>query len=152
MKTLVVHWVRFDHFCSLFIFFMDYGLFVWNCQCANSSKFSRTMRCFSKQYKQKILVLLELRISGVKADRVIKGLSFDHSHQIEAKGFSGGICVLWKEFMGISILHICSYVGLCPQPQYFLVHGSVWGVRILGGDKPCGAILEVLRVTILYHG
>ena len=53
---------------------MDCDIFIWNCQGANGSKFVRTMLCFLDKYKPKILVLLEPRISGFKADRVIKNL------------------------------------------------------------------------------
>ena len=53
---------------------MDCEIFVWNCQGANGNKFSHTMRCLVKQYKPKILMLLEPRISGIKEDRVVKGL------------------------------------------------------------------------------
>ena len=73
---------------------MDCGIFIWNCQGANGSKFVRTMRCFVDEYKAKILVLLEPRISGSKADRVIRMLGFDRSHRVEAKSFSEGIWIL----------------------------------------------------------
>ena len=52
---------------------------------------------FAEQYKPKIIVLLEPRISGIKADRVVKNLGFDRSHRIKAEGFAGGIWVLWRE-------------------------------------------------------
>ena len=48
-------------------------------------------------------MLLEPRISGVKADSVIKGLGFGCSHRIEVEGFSEGIWILWEEDVGISI-------------------------------------------------
>lgn len=40
------------------------------------------------------IVLLEPRISGVKADRVISKIGFEFSHRIEAEGFSRGIWIL----------------------------------------------------------
>ena len=73
---------------------MDCGFFIWNCQGANGNNFSHTMRCFAKQYRPKVLVLLKPRISGIKANRVIKGLGFGRSHLFEAEGFSRGIWIL----------------------------------------------------------
>ena len=43
------------------------------------------------KYKPKMFVLLEPRLSGVKAEAVIRFLKFSRSHRIEALGFSGGI-------------------------------------------------------------
>ena len=80
-------------------------MLVRNCQGANGNNFSHIMLCFAEQYKPKILVLLDLRISGIEADRVVTGLGFDSSHRIEADGFARGIWILWKEVVGISILH-----------------------------------------------
>ena len=57
----------FPLYFSLIYFSMDCGIFAWNCQGANGSKFIHTIRCFVDQYKLKILVLLEPRISGIKA-------------------------------------------------------------------------------------
>ncbi|KAI9124541.1 hypothetical protein K1719_004463 [Acacia pycnantha] len=51
-----------------------------------------------------IFVILEPRISGSKADAVIKKLGFHNSHRVEASGFSGGIWILWSSFVQINIL------------------------------------------------
>ena len=69
-----------DVLCFFYFFFMDCDIFVWNCQGANDNNFSRTIHYFIRQYKPKILMLFELRISGIKVDRVIKGLRYDRSH------------------------------------------------------------------------
>ena len=82
---------------------MECDIFVWNCQGANDNNFRRTMRCFIKQYKPNVLVILETRISGIKADRVIKNMGFGRSHQIEAEGFSGGIWIMWTEEVAVLI-------------------------------------------------
>ena len=73
-----------DGWISFLITFMDLIIFVWNCQEANGNNFRHTMLCFVKQYKPKILVLLEPRINGIKEDRVIKRSGFGRSHRIEA--------------------------------------------------------------------
>ncbi|KAI9079071.1 hypothetical protein K1719_038979 [Acacia pycnantha] len=51
-----------------------------------------------------IFVILEPRISGSKADAVIKKLGFHNSHRVESSGFSGGIWILWSSFVQINIL------------------------------------------------
>ena len=94
----------FPSYFSLTYFSMDFGIIVWNCQGANGNKFIRTIHCFVDQYKLKILVLLEPRISGIKANRVIKSLRFDCSHRIEVECFSGGIWLIWREVVAISII------------------------------------------------
>ncbi|KAI9113491.1 hypothetical protein K1719_015418 [Acacia pycnantha] len=53
-------------------------------------------RSFVANYKPDIFVLLEPRIFGGNADKVIKKLGFHHSHRVEAAGFSGGIWILWS--------------------------------------------------------
>ncbi|KAJ4840913.1 hypothetical protein Tsubulata_001108 [Turnera subulata] len=44
-----------------------------------------------------IAIVVEPRISGRKANRVIARLGFNRTHRVEARGYSGGIWVLWKE-------------------------------------------------------
>ncbi|KAJ4824519.1 hypothetical protein Tsubulata_020714 [Turnera subulata] len=52
-----------------------------------------------------LVVIVEPRISGRKADRVIKKLGFRRTHRVEARGLSGGIWLLWKEaLLSIRIL------------------------------------------------
>ncbi|KAI9086987.1 hypothetical protein K1719_031148 [Acacia pycnantha] len=59
---------------------------------------------FVASYKPEIFVLLEPRVSGTKADHVIKRLGFLHSHRVEASGFSGGIWILWSSKVSINVL------------------------------------------------
>lgn len=42
-----------------------------------------------------MLIIIEPRISGVKADKITSKLGYDYSYRVEAKGFSGGIWLLW---------------------------------------------------------
>lgn len=41
-----------------------------------------------------MVVILEPRISGVMVDDVVKRISFDRSHSVEANGFVGGIWIM----------------------------------------------------------
>ncbi|CAN1140772.1 hypothetical protein LINPERPRIM_LOCUS25038 [Linum perenne] len=46
-----------------------------------------------------VVVLLEPRVSGDVGSAVSKKLLFDSSFFVEAQGFSGGIWLLWNEFV-----------------------------------------------------
>ena len=59
---------------------------------------------FVQNYKPKIVALCELRISGIKADDFIRLSGYDHSHRVEAVGFSDGIWLLWRAGLDVTIL------------------------------------------------
>ena len=40
----------------------------------------------------------------MKADNFIRYSGYDHSHRVEAAGFSGGIWLLWKAGLDVTIL------------------------------------------------
>ena len=77
----------------LFLMFV----FVWNCQGAKSSKFRVTFRNFCQLYRPDLVVLVEPKVSGKVADKVISGLGYQFSTRAEARGRAGGIWILWKE-------------------------------------------------------
>ncbi|XP_061370937.1 uncharacterized protein LOC133313564 [Gastrolobium bilobum] len=55
--------------------------------------------------EEQILALLETRISGNKAERVVRSLGFNSFFIREAVGFSGGIWILWNKSMAkVSII------------------------------------------------
>lgn len=81
------------------------GLF-WNCQGCVHPRFSNFLWEYKKEVDLDFLALYETRISGEKADVVIGKLGFDHSFWVEAKGFSGGIWVLWNSGLMIDILRV----------------------------------------------
>ncbi|KAI9116715.1 hypothetical protein K1719_012373 [Acacia pycnantha] len=70
-------------------------LLVWNCRGAASRGVASVIRDNKHQYKLDMVALLEPRISGNQAKRVIKKWDFKHSVRREAEGFSGGIWLLW---------------------------------------------------------
>lgn len=80
------------------------SIITWNCQGASNKKFPSIFKSFAINYKAVIFVLVEPRISGSQADKVIKKLGFQHSHRVEASGFSGGIWILWSAKVSIKIL------------------------------------------------
>lgn len=60
----------------------------WNVRGAGAKTLPLLIRDMVAYYKMSILGLVEPRISGEKADRVIKRLPFTHNHIVHAKGFS----------------------------------------------------------------
>ncbi|KAI9080475.1 hypothetical protein K1719_037589 [Acacia pycnantha] len=63
---------------------------------AASKGFAAVLRDMKKRYKVDVVVILEPRISGTTASRVIKNWGFQYSVRREAEGFSGGIWILWN--------------------------------------------------------
>lgn len=43
-----------------------------------------------------MLIILEPRCSGEKADKIVERMGFNSSWRMEAKGYSGGIWILWN--------------------------------------------------------
>ncbi|KAJ4831613.1 hypothetical protein Tsubulata_014831 [Turnera subulata] len=72
-------------------------ILVWNCQGAGKKKFARLCRDLRRDHKPEVMAIFEPRISGRKAEQVIQKLRFPNSHRIEARGFAGGIWLLWDE-------------------------------------------------------
>ncbi|KAH1096692.1 hypothetical protein J1N35_013613 [Gossypium stocksii] len=58
---------------------------------------------FSGVHKPDIVSLLETRVSGAKADKIIAKLGFQFSHRVEAIGFFGGIWLGWNNFVRLKI-------------------------------------------------
>ena len=73
------------------------SIITWNYQGALDKRFPSIFKSFVFNYKPEIFVVFEPRISGIKADKVIRKLSYHNSHRVEADGFAGGIWVLWSD-------------------------------------------------------
>ncbi|XP_055960701.1 uncharacterized protein LOC126667366 [Mercurialis annua] len=71
---------------------------------AAKNGFVRSVKSFRDYYNPSIMVVVEPRIAGIKADKVIKRTGFDFSHRVEAHGFSGGIWLLWNVNAKVDIL------------------------------------------------
>ncbi|KAJ4832557.1 hypothetical protein Tsubulata_000126 [Turnera subulata] len=72
-----------------------FPIITWNVQGAGKDEFSRTFKEVCRVNKSEVVVIVEPRLSGIRASRIIRRLNFSHSHRIEARGFSGGIWLLW---------------------------------------------------------
>lgn len=51
-----------------------------------------------------MLILVETRVGGMKVERVIKNIGFPKSHRVEACNFAGGIWIMWKEEINVTVL------------------------------------------------
>ncbi|KAI9100938.1 hypothetical protein K1719_024062 [Acacia pycnantha] len=89
---------------------------------AASKGVAAVVRDMKRRYKVDIVVILEPRISGSQANKVIRSWGFNYSRKVEATGFSGGIWILW-ELNGL-------VVDIIRQEEQFL-HCKVG----LGADK-----------------
>lgn len=47
---------------------------------------------------------METRINGKRVDDVIRKTNFDYSYKVEARGFSDGIWLLWKEILMVDVM------------------------------------------------
>ena len=83
---------------------MVFSILFWNVQGAASNGFHLSFRTLIKAFSPKMVVLMEARISGAKADAFIKHSGFDRSHRVEAEGFSGGILILWNNAYEVNII------------------------------------------------
>ncbi|GLT94094.1 hypothetical protein SLE2022_118530 [Rubroshorea leprosula] len=84
---------------------MDLTVLFWNVRGAASKGFLRTAQELIKKHKPDIFIIAEPRISGTTADDRINDMRFDEFVKVDARGFSGGIWVLWNRTVGdITIL------------------------------------------------
>lgn len=56
----------------------------WNCRGAGNSKFSAMVHDTKNIYDFDILVVVELKVSGVIKDRIVDKLKFNYSYRFEA--------------------------------------------------------------------
>ncbi|KAI9125699.1 hypothetical protein K1719_003117 [Acacia pycnantha] len=72
------------------------NILVWNSRGAASKGFAAVLRDLKHRHRLDVVVILEPRVSGCAADRIIKNWGFKQSVRREAEGFSGGIWILWN--------------------------------------------------------
>ncbi|KAJ4845064.1 hypothetical protein Tsubulata_015508 [Turnera subulata] len=97
-----------------------------------------------------IAVILEPRISGMRASRVIRKLGFRRSHRVEARGYSGGIWVLWREEL-VSVHFLINHaqfihMKVCTAWGSFLLT-AIYGSPSASNRKYLWQNLEVLSST-----
>lgn len=83
---------------------MSFSIMFWNVQGADSKYFRQAFRTLIRSFNPAMVVLLEPRISGSKADAFIKFCGFERSHRVGAEGFAGGIWLLWNSLYDVHIV------------------------------------------------
>ncbi|KAK8625827.1 hypothetical protein V6N13_056984 [Hibiscus sabdariffa] len=66
-------------------------------------KFFSTARQYLLDVKLDLVIFVEPRVIGRKADVIIASLGFSYSHRVEATGFSGGIWILWFNSVKVDV-------------------------------------------------
>ncbi|KAI9076668.1 hypothetical protein K1719_041433 [Acacia pycnantha] len=69
---------------------------VWNCRGAASKGFAAVLKDIKFRYKLDFAVIIEPRISGLQANKIIRSSGFKHWSKVEADGYSGGIWIVWE--------------------------------------------------------
>ncbi|GMJ07488.1 hypothetical protein HRI_004418000 [Hibiscus trionum] len=104
---------------------MNFKILSWNVQGCGDWRFLPAARQVLRDYKQDLVVFVEPRISGRRADSVIASLGFPNSHRVEAAGFSGGIWLAWYDTISVEVLfnHL--------QFVHFCISGKADGHSVL---------------------
>lgn len=71
-------------------------ILVWNVRGAGDKSLPRILKNITQLNHVEVLAVLEPRIRGDKAMRVVNSLGFTNHHIVDANGFSGGIWLLWN--------------------------------------------------------
>ena len=130
MKTLMVKWVRFDHFCSLF--------FLWTVDCLYEiAKVRMTVNLvalcivFLSSISQKFLCCLNQELIVLRQIGLLRGWVLIVVIILKLKDSLGVIWVLWKEVVGISILrndsqfvHMLVSTPNCNNFLFTVMYGS----------------------------
>ena len=72
------------------------NVLVWNCRGAMKLLFRKTVMDLVDWHNPIVMVIMETRLSGVRADEIIETLPFDGAVVIDTIGFAGGIWLLWR--------------------------------------------------------
>lgn len=116
--------------CTLNFLSMPFNFLVWNCQGAGDNSFVNLLREFVKQNNCSMVVIVEPRINGFHAKRVINSTGFERSHRVESTGLSGGIQILWQEAVKIEV------IGNHAQCIHIIVEhsmGNFWNLSVVYG-------------------
>ncbi|KAK8661409.1 hypothetical protein V6N13_091014 [Hibiscus sabdariffa] len=82
---------------------MNIKILSWNVQGCAHPKFLPSARQYLRDVRPDLVVFVESRIRGRKADAIIASLGFPHSHRVEASGFSGGIWLAWFDSVTVAV-------------------------------------------------
>ena len=70
---------------------------MWNCRGALNLDFKRRIYEMAVNHNPAIMVIMEIRVGGDRAERIIADLPFDGCITTETIGYVRGLSVLWKK-------------------------------------------------------
>lgn len=86
--------------------FYGFKTIFWNCQGTGHPRFHNFMAEYRRDCGPNVTCLFGTMVSGIHANGIIRKLSFANSFRIEARGFSGGIWILWSDSVLVDILDL----------------------------------------------
>ena len=72
------------------------NILIWNCRGAMKPLFRKTVMDLVDWHSPLLMVIMETRMSGARADEIIETLPFDGYAVADTIGFAGGIWMLWR--------------------------------------------------------
>jgi len=77
--------------------FVKMNILMWNCRGALNPDFKRRIFGMAINHQPSIMVIIETRIGGERAERIIEGFPFDGFITTDTIRYASGLWVLWKK-------------------------------------------------------
>ncbi|CAM8959766.1 unnamed protein product [Rhodiola kirilowii] len=78
----------------------------WNCRGLGGAATVRALANLVRENNPGVIGLIETKAGKIRADRVKVELGFQNNFVVESRGKAGGLMLLWRDFIDLSI---CSY-------------------------------------------
>lgn len=109
---------------------------IWNCTGAGGRLFSSFVKDLINIYHLDFVAILEPRISGSTANRVIQRIGLIKGARVDVSGFSGGIRCLWKRNFMLATLvassRYCIHLKMNPNSNDFWFFSVVYASPNIG--------------------
>ena len=83
-------------FDANFTLYKMMNVLIWNYKGAMKPEFRKTVMDLVEWHSPILMVIIETRMSGVRAEEIIEALPFDGHAVSNTIGFVGGIWLLWR--------------------------------------------------------
>ena len=87
--------------------FVKMNILLWNCRGALNVDFIRRIFEMAINHRPSIMVVMETRVEGDRARKIIEGLPFDGYITTDCVGYAGGFWMLWKT-KDVEVSHLSS--------------------------------------------
>lgn len=85
------------------------NIISWKCWGAGARYFPHLVQDLKLNYNVHILTIVETRVSGKRAEKIISKPGLSNNYRVEATGFSGRIWLLWEgECVSVNIISYSS--------------------------------------------